>query len=189
MTAENIAFRIAGGHRPPLQLYGMTSTVLPPDLKPQPRNPSQIIDFLENTKWADTLSHKEVEVLSGYFRLYTAEKGSVIVSEGSREIYLCLLVDGEVRIVKQGDREAAKSLGSVGPGKTFGEMSLIDGEPRSASIIAEEATTLLVLTGDDFQRLSSEVPRLAIKVLLKISKLLSQRLRQTTGALLNHLGG
>src|SRR5439155_5516428 len=99
MTAENIAFRIAGGHRPPLQLYGMTSTVLPPDLKPEPRNPSQIIDFLENTKWADTLSHKEVEVLSGYFRLYTAEKGSVIVSEGSREIYLCLLVDGEVRIV------------------------------------------------------------------------------------------
>jgi CRP/FNR family transcriptional regulator, cyclic AMP receptor protein len=167
----------------------MPNTVLPPDLKAQPRNPPQIITLLENTKWADNLSHKEVEVLAGYFRLYTAEKGSVIVSEGSREIYLCLLVDGEVRVVKQGDREKSKLLGSVGPGKTIGEMSLIDGEPRSASIIAEEPTTLLVLTGDDFQRLSSEVPRLAIKVLLKISKLLSQRLRQTTGALLNHLGG
>src|SRR5438445_6757869 len=165
-----------------------TTTALPSALKPQPRDVPRTINLLETTKWADDLSRKEVEVLAGYLRLYTAEKGSVIVSEGSREIYLCLVVDGEVRIVKQGDREAAKSLGSVGPGKTFGEMSLIDGEPRSASIIAEEATTLLVLTGDDFQRLSSEVPRLAIKVLLKISKLLSQRLRQTTGALLNPLG-
>ena len=46
-----------------------------------------------------------------------------------------------------------------------------------------------MLTGDDFQSLSVEVPRLAIKILLKISKVMSQRLRQTTGALLNHLGG
>src|SRR5207249_6759540 len=130
-----------------------------------------------------------VELLAGYLRVYTAEKGSVIVREGSHEVYLCLLVDGKVRVEKEGDRRVAKSLGSVGPGKTFGEMSLIDGEPRSASIIAEEAATLLVLTGDDFGRLSSDVPRLAIKILLKIAKVVSQRLRQTTGVLLNHLRG
>jgi len=159
---------------------------LPPDMKPQPRNMPRTIDLLETTKWADDLSRKEVEVLAGYFRLYTAEKGSVIVRESSRDVYLCLLLDGKVQVTKEGDSHAAKSLGSIGPGKTFGEMSLIDGEPRSASIIAEEAATLLVLTGDDFERLSSDVPRLAIKVLLKIAKVVSQRLRQTTGALLNH---
>ena len=166
-----------------------TSAALPRDLKPQPRNLSETIHLLETTKWADDLSGRQVELLAGYLRVYTAEKGSVIVREGSHEVYLCLLVDGKVRVEKEGDRRVAKSLGSVGPGKTFGEMSLIDGEPRSASIIAEEATTLLVLTGDDFQSLSVEVPRLAIKILLKISKVMSQRLRQTTGALLNHLGG
>ncbi len=156
-------------------------------MKPQPRNMPRTIDLLETTKWADDLSRKEVEVLAGYFRLYTAEKGSVIVRESSRDVYLCLLLDGKVQVTKEGDSHAAKSLGSIGPGKTFGEMSLIDGEPRSASIIAEEAATLLVLTGDDFERLSSDVPRLAIKVLLKIAKVVSQRLRQTTGVLLNHL--
>jgi len=160
---------------------------LPPDMKPQPRNMPRTIDLLETTKWADDLSRKEVEVLAGYFRLYTAEKGSVIVRESSRDVYLCLLLDGKVQVTKEGDSHAAKSLGSIGPGKTFGEMSLIDGEPRSASIIAEEAATLLVLPGDDFERLSSDVPRLAIKVLLKIAKVVSQRLRQTTGVLLNHL--
>jgi len=156
-------------------------------MKPQPRNMPRTIDLLETTKWADDLSRKEVEVLAGYFRLYTAEKGSVIVRESSRDVYLCLLLDGKVQVTKEGDSHAAKSLGSIGPGKTFGEMSLIDGEPRSASIIAEEAATLLVLPGDDFERLSSDVPRLAIKVLLKIAKVVSQRLRQTTGVLLNHL--
>lgn len=160
---------------------------LPPDMKPQPRNLPETIELLETTKWADDLSRKEVEVLAGYFRLYTAAKGSVIVREGSLDAYLCLLLDGKVQVTKEGDRHAAKSLGSIGPGKTFGEMCLIDGEPRSASIIAEEPTTLLVLTGEDFGRLSSDVPRLAIKILLKIAKVVSQRLRQTTGVLLNHL--
>ena len=77
----------------------------------------------------------------------------------------------------------------MSPGKTFGEMSLVDGEPRSASVLADEKTTLIVLTADDFARLASEIPRLAIKVLLKISKLLSQRLRHTTGVLADHIGG
>jgi CRP/FNR family cyclic AMP-dependent transcriptional regulator len=68
-------------------------------------------------------------------------------------------------------------------------MSLVDGEPRSASVVADEPTTLVVLTAEGFACLSSEVPRLAIKVLLKISKLISQRLRQTSGTLVDYLGG
>ena len=67
-------------------------------------------------------------------------------------------------------------------------MSLIDGEPRSASVIAEEPSLLVVLTGEGLAALSSDVPRLAIKVLLKIAKLISQRLRQTSGALVDSLG-
>ena len=113
----------------------------------------------------------------------------MIVREGSTDAYLCLLVDGKVNVVKEGESGAPKELGSIGPGKTFGEMSLIDGERRSASVVAEERSTLVVLTGDGFSRLSLEVPRLGLKVLFKISKLLSQRLRQTSGALVDRLGG
>src|SRR5207249_3255191 len=135
--------------------------------------------LLESTKWVDGLSGKEVETLSKYLQLCTANQGAVIVREGSTDAYLCLLVDGKVSVMKEGESRASKQLGSIGPGKTFGEMSLIDGEPRSASVVAEERSTLVVLTGNDFARLSLEVPRLGFKVLLKISKLLSQRLRQT----------
>lgn len=144
---------------------------------------------LERTKWADDLSAKEVETLSRYLHVYTAEAGSFIVQEGRHEAYMCLIVDGRVSVLKEGSGRNAKQIGSAGPGRVVGEMSLIDGEPRSASVIADEPTTLLVLTGEGFSHLSSEVPRLAIKVRLKIAKLTSQRLRQTSGALLDYLGG
>jgi CRP-like cAMP-binding protein len=67
-------------------------------------------------------------------------------------------------------------------------MSLVDGEPRSASVITVEPTLMLVLTGEQFSLLAADVPRLAIKILLKITKLISQRLRHTSGTLLEYLG-
>jgi CRP/FNR family cyclic AMP-dependent transcriptional regulator len=147
----------------------------------------QISKVVESTSWADNLSAREIETLSRYLHVCTAEEGSVIVQQGRREAYLCLIVEGRVSIMKQGSGRA-KKIGSAGVGRTVGEMSLIDGEPRSASVVADEPTTLVVLTAEGFARLSSENPRLAVKVVLKISKLISQRLRQTSGALVNYLG-
>jgi CRP/FNR family transcriptional regulator, cyclic AMP receptor protein len=144
---------------------------------------------VERTNWANDLSAKEVETLSRYLHVCTAQAGSFIVQEGQREAYMCLIVDGRVSILKEGAGPSAKQIGSAGPGRVVGEMSLIDGEPRSASVVADEPTTLLVLTGEGFSNLSLEVPRLAVKILLKIAKLISQRLRQTSGELLEYLGG
>jgi len=149
---------------------------------------AEIVSLVESTKWADSLTAREVETLSRYLHVCDAQKDTVIVREGGREPYLCLLVEGRVRIVKEGTGRAAKRIGFAEAGRIVGEMSLIDGEPRSASIIAEQPSTLVVLTGEAFARLSSEIPRLAIKVLLKVSKLISQRLRQTSGALVDYLG-
>ena len=156
---------------------------LPQGLTLQKTTFRHISELVDSTKWGDNLSGKEVEALSKYLQLCAADKGMTIVREGSREAYLCLVVDGRVNVMKEG-----RQIGSVGPGHTFGEMSLIDGEPRSASVVAEEKTTLIVLTRDGFANLSLEVPALAIKVLFKIAKLLSQRLRQTSGALVEQLG-
>ena len=155
----------------------------------QAHNSSEISKLLEETKWADRLSPKEIETLARYLRVCSAEAGAIIVKEGRREAYLCLIVKGQVSIIKEGSGHASKLIGTAGAGRIVGEMSLIDGEPRSASVVADEPTTFVMLTGEGFSRLSSEVPRLAVKVLLKISKLISQRLRQTSGALVDYLGG
>jgi CRP-like cAMP-binding protein len=76
---------------------------------------------------------------------------------------------------------------SAGAGMTVGEMSMIDGEPRFASCIATELTTIAVLTRDAMVRLILEDPALGTKVLIKLVTLLSQRLRQTSSTLLHYM--
>jgi CRP/FNR family transcriptional regulator, cyclic AMP receptor protein len=155
----------------------------------QPYSLAEISNILESTSWADNLSGKEIAMLSRYLHVCTAEAGSIIVQQGRREAYLCLIIEGHVSVMKEGAIGGTKQIGSAGAGRIVGEMSLIDGEPRSASVVADEPTTLVVLTGEGFSRLSDENARLAVKILLKISKLISQRLRQTSGALVDYLGG
>ena len=83
--------------------------------------------------------------------------------------------------------DKSKVIGSVGEGKTFGEMALIDREPRSASVVAVSDTILIVLHLTEFNDMSDSSPRLALKILHRIAKLLSHRLRQTSGVLADFL--
>jgi CRP-like cAMP-binding protein len=70
---------------------------------------------------------------------------------------------------------------------TLGEMSMIDGEPRFATCMAIEPTTVAVLTRDDMRRIIEDAPRLGTKILLNLMTLLSQRLRRTSAKLLDLL--
>jgi CRP/FNR family cyclic AMP-dependent transcriptional regulator len=147
----------------------------------------QINELIERTRWADGFSARELESLAKYFRAYAATKGAVVVQEGAREAHLCLIARGQVTIVKASSDGDAKRIGTSGIGRTFGEMSLIDGEPRSASVVADEPSLLLLLTKESFARMMDEAPRLAVKILIKIARLTSQRLRHTSGVLVDHL--
>ncbi len=77
----------------------------------------------------------------------------------------------------------------LGTGKAYQQelLALIDGEPRSATCVATEPSVLLALTQAGFQRLCEERPALALKLLTRIAKLMSRRLRQTSGRLVDYL--
>jgi CRP-like cAMP-binding protein len=70
----------------------------------------------------------------------------------------------------------------------MGEMSLLDELPYSATAVAREDTQLLLLTRMNFERLGIEQPVLCNVLLRQIARLMSLRLRQTTGILLDYLG-
>ena len=80
-----------------------------------------------------------------------------------------------------------KTLAVIETGKPFGEMPLIDGEPRSATARATVDSKILTLTQDDFRTLSNEHPRLGAILLTKLAELMSYRLRQTSGLLVEYL--
>ena len=80
-----------------------------------------------------------------------------------------------------------KSLALIEEGKPFGEITLIDGEPRSATAVAKVDSKVLTLTQDEFRALSEKHPRLGAILLTKLAELMSHRLRQTSGMLVEYL--
>ncbi len=143
-----------------------------------------ICEIFSITPWADGLSVAERQYLSGYLKLTTYPQGEVILKEGRREAYMCIIVAGQVDVVKD-DYKKKKSLTTLNKGKSFGEMSLLDGEPRSATIIASEQTTVLVLKKNSLDKLIKDDPVLGSKFLLKLGKTLSRRLRLMDGKVLD----
>src|SRR5512138_1222504 len=108
--------------------------------------------------------------------------GAVIVSPADRGDAPLVLVRGKVQVVLYGDsgREIILSI-FRSPGVFFGEMSLLDDQPRSATVIADAPSRLLVLSRRDFQAHIERHPRTALRVLRELSR----RLRRADGVIGN----
>jgi CRP-like cAMP-binding protein len=147
----------------------------------------QICAMLDGSRMFSDLDWVEVENLARFVQCYKAEAGSVLFREGDNGSFLCLLVEGVVEISKRGSDQGINVIDRVTAGKTLGEMAVIDGERRSATATVVEPSTLVVLTRDEFTRLMKEKPGLCAKVVIRIARLLSQRLRKTSGVLVDFL--
>jgi CRP-like cAMP-binding protein len=145
-------------------------------------------ELLEGTQWTEDLSWKEIENFVRYLDTSRIRKDVPIFHEGAREAYMCILVRGSVNVMKKNEKQQGKTLSVITKGKTFGEMALFDGEPRSATIISASETVLLILTKANLDRLIKDLPGLAAKILLKLAKMLSQRLRVASGILIDYIG-
>jgi CRP-like cAMP-binding protein len=98
-------------------------------------------------------------------------EGAVILSQEEPGESLFVLVRGRVKVVLYGEsgREVILSIFRQ-PGDFFGEMSLLDDEPRSATVIAAERSRLLVLSRSAFQEHVAAHPRTAFRVLTELSR-------------------
>jgi len=144
-------------------------------------------DMLEQITLFDDFSRRELETLAGHMQAYDATPGTVVFREGDRDSFLCLVVEGKLEVIKEAEDGKQRKLATVRPGKAIGEMSIIDRQPHSATVVVRTDTVLLLFTQNNFERLSEEHPRLSFKILWKIAQTLSHRLRQTSGQLVDHL--
>jgi CRP/FNR family cyclic AMP-dependent transcriptional regulator len=149
---------------------------------------AEMAAMLEGVPMLSELDGSALRTLAAYMQAYRADDGMEIFREAETGQFMCLLVDGRVEISKEDSGGRRKIVSVVTPGKALGEMSLIDGEPRSATAVAAGSATLLLLTREEFLRIQREHPRLAVQLTLKLARLISQRLRQTSGVLVDFLG-
>lgn len=90
-----------------------------------------------------------------------------------------VVLDGTVKIVKLVAGNKFKTLVALGIGDFFGEMALLDGHPRSASAMAHVSARVLRIGREEFSALMSENPYLGLKVVIRLARNLTERLRKT----------
>lgn len=145
------------------------------------------MQLLEDSEWANEFTSIQLDCLAKYLKSYTLQSQLPVMEEGETNDLLCLLCEGKVDIVKQDGNGQVKKIQTLGEGKVFGELSFFDRGPGSASVIAQGKIKLLILHRDEFSILSAHSPAVALKMVLGLIKSLSQRLRQTTGKLMDFL--
>jgi len=109
-------------------------------------------------------------------------RNSVILFEDDPGDALYVVARGQVKVVLIGDDGREVILSVLGEGEFFGEMSLLDDEPRSAHVIAMEDSDLLVLRREDFEGLLTTQPQIALALLREMTRRL-RRADEKVGAL------
>ena len=97
----------------------------------------------------------------------------VIARQGEIGTGFFVIVDGRVRVVRDGE-----IIATLGPGDFFGELSILDGRPRVAQVVADGPTACLALASWDFEAVLLAEPRLSLSIL----RGLAARLRDLTEA-------
>ena len=133
-------------------------------------NKDQKLELLRRVPLFAGLNRRELERIGTLADEIDIPDGYALTREGARGQEFFILLDGQVRVERQG-----KLLEKHGAGAFFGEIALIDGGPRTATVTTEGPSRLLVLNQPEFHALLKEFPEIQLKVL----QALAQRVRRT----------
>lgn len=148
----------------------------------------QIADLIDGLDFFADFSFRELQAISRYMSYVEVAKGEVIFNEGDAGNNMLILIDGKISIYKAGE-SGTHLLSYEGKGRIIGEMALLDRERRSASCVAEMQCQMLTFNHDALDRMAREHPGLAYTFMHSLARLLSRRLRRTSGILAEHLIG
>ncbi len=136
--------------------------------------------FVSKTPLGQGLSREELSALLHYLDIRTYQEGDCVVEEGDGGDAWYLVLQGALSVTKRMENAPPHTLAELDPGECFGEMALLDGAPRLASVHALEECKLARLDAGDFRRLLRENHPAAVKVLWATAAVLCRRQRELT---------
>ena len=135
------------------------------------------------------LDEKDLSDIAGLLIERKFPRDAVIFEEGTLGDYMYLIQEGQVKVTKMSEDGREKILELFGPGDFFGDMSLIDREPRSASIKTTKACVLMALSRHDFLGLLRQNPDVSMQVIQELSRRLRDADEQIRALLFERVEG
>jgi CRP/FNR family transcriptional regulator, cyclic AMP receptor protein len=129
-----------------------------------------IVNLLRQVTIFRELPPEVIADLAGRVRPRTVEAGSIIVSAEEAGDSLFVIARGKVKVVLYGETGREIILSILRAGDFFGEMSLLDRQPRSANVVAIEDADLLSLDREAFEKHLSAHPSTALAILAEMSR-------------------
>ncbi len=160
--------------------------------------------WLHDSPLLEDCTLDEADLLGAGMLKVQARAGQVLVSEGDAGNWMMLVLSGTVDVTRRGpgwaSRHGAARVGAgvvsagvggepvrlavIKAGAAFGEMSMLDGEPRLATCTAIETVEVGVMTRPAIGRLIHDHPAVGAKLLVKLTQLLALRLRHTSNQII-----
>jgi CRP/FNR family cyclic AMP-dependent transcriptional regulator len=116
-------------------------------------------DELKTVPLFASLNEGELRELASWFDVQACSEGVCLTGEGAGGYSFYVLVDGSAAVTAEGEE-----LATLGPGDFFGEIAILGGGRRSATVTTTSATKLLVMFGTEFRQLQQAQPSIAARI-------------------------
>jgi CRP/FNR family transcriptional regulator, cyclic AMP receptor protein len=138
-------------------------------MKLQGEENEAVIAMLEKNPLWSGLDRRDLKAILKVAMERKFGTGEIILSRGEGGVGFYLIRDGSVEIKSDGN-----ILAKLGPGQFFGEMAILDNQPRSADVVAAEQSTCLIVSEWSFKALISENPKIALNMLQEFARRLRE---------------
>jgi len=116
---------------------------------------TEIIEQLKKVPLFESLSDTELEAVSQVTKIKSFPKNTILFSEGDESDSFYVICEGRVNVGINDEEGKEIILSRLGPNEYFGEMALMDGEPRSAFVMTKDPCKLMIIAKSDFKKLLS----------------------------------
>ena len=138
-----------------------------------------IFTILNQVPIFSDLTPKELAEVEKIVHQRRYKKNETIIQAGDPGLGMYIVVKGSVEIMEEDEKAGKRTLAKLSDGSFFGDMALLDEDPRSASATALADSDILGFFRPDFLDLIYRKPKLGIKVLLALARVIGERLRHT----------
>ena len=135
------------------------------------------LDFLSSVPIFDSLSKMQQIKLQKIIHIRSYEKGEVIFRQGDPGVGLYIVKEGEVEVYNEYTDLTCRKITILRHGDFFGETSLLNETPRSATIVSANSSILWGLFKPDLLNLLDSDPKLGVRLIFRLSQIVAERLR------------